>query len=132
MATKKKTKGQSDKRVKIQDWKSIKWVLNNLDDDTLSQIDATEFDTERYLDWIAHLVDNGFVINFGWDDWSKCYQVTATCSFEGFANSGYAVSARSDEDFVDAVKILWGKIEFVANFDLPSTYEKTPTRSKRG
>lgn len=129
----KKIKASDDgKRIKFTDWKNTKWVLNNLDDEQIAKIDAAEFDTGRYLDWLSYLVDNGMEIKLGYDDWSKCYQATITGAWENFLNTGYAVSARSDEGFEDALKILWGKFEFIAQGDLAACYEKKPKRSKRG
>lgn len=131
MATKTK-KDEPKKREKFADWKNTKWVLNNLDDEQLAAIDSMEFDTGRYLDWLAHLVDNGMELKLGWDSYSNCYQATLTGAWKGYPNTGYAVSARSDEDFEDCVKILWGKYEFIAQGDLASCYEKPPKRGKRG
>lgn len=127
----KKTEKKSGKRKKFVDWKNTKWCLNNLDDDMLAQIDSMHFDTERYMDWVSHLVDNGMELKLGFDDWSECYVGTLIGGWEGFVNTGYAVSARSDEDFVDVIKILWGKYEFIAQGDLSAVYETPPKKSRK-
>lgn len=130
--TKKTSTKMSEKRIRFQDWKNTKWVLNNIDDDLLAQIDNADFDTGRYMDWLSHLVDHGIEVKFTFDDWSQCYQATALGAWQGFPNCGYAVAARSDEGFEDCIKILWGKIEFIAQMDLVACYEQPQKRSRRG
>lgn len=132
MATKtKREKTDPQKRVKITDYKSIKWVLNNINDEQLAAIDALPVDVERMFDWIAHLIDHGIDLKVSWDDWSKCYQLTITGNYEGFLNSGYAMSARSD-DMSDGFKILYGKFEFLCNGDMSTMYEQQTKRARRG
>lgn len=132
MATKKVDKKTTGKRKKFVDWKNTRWVLNNLDDEQIAIIDATDFDTGRYMDWFSHLIDNGMKLTMDYDDWSECYQATLLGAWDGYPNTGYAVSARSDDGFEDCVKILWGKYEFIAQGDLAACYEKPKKRGKRG
>lgn len=132
MATKPKSAEKSKKREKFLDWKNTKWVLNNLDDEQLAVLDSTPFDTARYMDWFSHLVDNGIELKIGYDNWSECYQATITGAYNGFVNTGYACSARSDDGFEDCIKILWFKFEYLCNGDMSQAYEKTPKRGKRG
>lgn len=118
------------KREKFADYKNAKWVLNNLDDKQLAVMDSTPFDVERYLDWVAHLVDNGCELKLTWDTWSGCYQGNVFGAFLGFKNTGYGISARSD-DFTDVIKILWFKFEYLCEGDLTLAAEETKSR-KRG
>lgn len=130
--TTKDTDKVQGKRKKFTDWKGTKWVLNNLDDEQIALIDNTEFDAGRYMDWVTYLVDNGMKLTLDYDDWSECYQATLLGAWEGFPNTGYAVSARSDDGYEDCLKILWGKYEFIAQGDLASCYEKPKSKRKRG
>lgn len=119
------------KREKFADYKNSKWVLNNLDDVQLALMDSTPFDIERYLDWCAHLVDNGCEVKLTWDTWSNCYLGNVFGTFLGFPNTGYGVSARSD-NFADIIKILWFKYEYLCEGDLASAYEAPVKTSRRG
>jgi len=122
----------SNKREKFQDWKNTKWILNNLDESQLAKLDATEFDVGRYMDFMSHLVDNGIEIKFTYDNWSYCYQGTLLGAWEGYPNTGYATSARSDAGFEDIVKILWFKFEYLCHGDMSQAYEIVKKREKRG
>jgi len=125
------TLDKTDKRKRWQDWANTKWVLNNLDEEQLAAMDSTPFDTGRYMDWVAHLVDSGIELKLGWDDYSKCYVGTMQGSWIGYPNTGYACSARSD-DFEDIIKILWFKFEYLCNGDMSQAYSAPEKRRKRG
>lgn len=121
----------TDKREKFTDWKNTVWVLNNLDENQLGQMDSMDFDGERYTEFLEKCVDNGLSIKTDWDDYSECYKVTATGAWKGFRNTGVATQARSSE-LADCYKILWFKISEVADWDLAQFIDKSPNRRKRG
>ena len=121
---------KSKKRQKVTNWKDTVWVLNNLSDDQLVEMDAQPFDVERYAEFLEKLVDMGLEIKVGWDDYSKCYQVTVTGSWKDFPNTGYATSSRSSE-IVDCFKIIWFKLDYLSNYDL-TIWHNESKRRKRG
>lgn len=125
------TSEKEPKRKKFLDWKDTRWVLNNLDEEQLVQMDNTPFDVARYMDWISHLVDMGIEVKLGWDDFSRCYVGTLMGSWVGYVNTGYAVSARSDS-FEDIIKILWFKFEYLCDADMSKAYEQPKSRKRRG
>lgn len=130
-----KSKSSSPKkkseRQRIKDFGSLVWILNNLSDDELSHMDSQEFDAGRFCDFLEGCVDNGLDVKFSWDNYSSSYSVQAMGAWEGFHNSGMAVSARSVDVF-DAAKVLWFKISFMCEFDLTQYREKARERGKRG
>jgi len=123
-------KPKAERREKFDDYKNAKWVLNNLNDDQLAEMDTMPFDVGRYLDWCAHLVDNGCEVKLTWDSYSNCYQGNVFGAWLGFTNTGHGISARSD-DFEDIIKILWFKFEYLCEGDLTKAVEPTRTK-KRG
>jgi hypothetical protein len=118
-------------REKITDWKSFQFVMNNLNDEELAALEQAPFDSERNSEFLEKLIDNGFDVKFGWDTYSKAYQITATGSWRGFQNAGICVSARSPEVF-DAFHILWFKIEFIAGWDLTQFVGQSTGKRNRG
>lgn len=120
-----------DYKNKFADYKNSRWVLNNLDENQLAKMDATDFDMSRGLEWFEKLVDEGMEIKFTFDRYSECYQANLFGAWEGWKNTGYGVSARSNT-FEDIVKILWFKYEFLCEGDLPSAWEDKPRTSRRG
>lgn len=133
MATRKNSKKEDStaKRKKVKDWQSIQYVLNNLLEEHWAWLDQTKFDGERYSEFVEGMIDQGFSFKLDWDNYSECYQATATCMWEGFHNTGYAVSGRS-EDIWDAQHILWFKMVEIAEWDLVAQAEEHPKRGKRG
>lgn len=129
MATKKKP--SSGDRTKVKDMLAMSWVMNNLNDKEILAVDATDFDAERFTDFMEKCVDSGLDVKMGWDNYSKSYQVTAMGSWQGFNNESIACSARGVTIF-DAWKILWFKIDVIADWDLRQFVNQSGERSKRG
>jgi len=120
------------KRKRFEDWTNTKWVMNNLDENQLALMDATEFDVAKYVDWFNHLVEHGIDIKLGWDNYSYCFQATLQGSYHNYPNCGYACSARSSEGFEDCIKILWFKFEYLCDGDMAQAYVDPPKGKRRG
>jgi hypothetical protein len=134
MARKSKARVMTDGEIlreKITDFRSLNWVLNNLSDTEISAMDATNFDPERFAEFIEKLVDNGFDVKLTWDTYSNTYQISAMGAWQNFPNENFAVSARG-MDMFDAWKVLWFKVDFIAQWDLSQFLDKSPSRKKRG
>lgn len=126
-------KKKSTEREKITNFSSIKWAINNLTEKELSAADDLEFDIARFAEWLDVLIDNeGLDFKFGWDTYSKCFQMSLMGLYKGFPNSEYAVSARSDVGFEDCARLLVFKFDTIANRDLSTVYEEVRRGSKRG
>jgi len=126
-----KVTDEKPKRVKIKDFMSINWVMNNLSDDEITALDQTEFDGERFADFMEMCVDNGLDIKVTWDNYAHTYQVTLIGAWQGFPNESCGVSSRGNDIF-DAFKVAWFKVTIIANWDLRSMVELKETRRKRG
>lgn len=134
MAKKSNAQKVTDEKVsreKIDDFRNLRWVLNNLSDTEIVQMDATAFDSERFADFMEVLVDNGFDVKLTWDVYSSTYQISAMGAWKHYPNTNYAVSARG-LDIFDAWKAIWFKIDFIAGWDLPQFADNEVVRRKRG
>jgi hypothetical protein len=133
MASKSKNSKADDskKRIKIADFKSIVWVLNNLNDDEIAAMDMLPFDGEKFAEFVELCVDSGLDIKLSYDDYSNAYQCTAIGAWQSFHNAGIGVSARG-LDIFDSFKILWFKVEQIAGWDLRQFVDKQSVRSRRG
>lgn len=129
MASKKSPKP----RKRITDFKSLKWVMNNLSETDLAHVDAMSVDPERMYEWIETLVtEQGMDCSVRWDTYSKCLQVNLVGAWQGFPNTGYAVSARSSLGMLDALKILYWKYAEICHDELSSVYEERRSGPRRG
>lgn len=102
------------------DYQKVKFVFNNLSESDLETFDASDWssqDAETLSDNLTKLIDNGFQLSIKYDDYSKGYQITASCRLVGKDSVGYATSARSS-DLLDAMRIITYKIIFMAELDL--------------
>lgn len=118
---------------RLSDFKGLKWVLNNLTEGELVQADAMDFDLARFSEWLETLIEKeGLDFKFGWDAYSKSYQMTLVGAWKGFVNSGYALSSRSDQGFEDCARLLVFKAETIALRDFSSVYSEEPRRPRRG
>lgn len=128
MAAKKSARG-----ARITDFKSLKWCLNNLDDQMLDEADKMPFDLAKFGEFLDVLNEQeGMEFKFGWDAYSGCSQMTLIGAWKGFRNTGHAISARSDAGFEDCARLLSFKYDIIAQRDLPSVFEETTKRRKRG
>lgn len=118
-------------REKTDNFKAMQWVMNNLSDKEISAMDSQQFDGERFAEFMERLIDGGFDVKISWDTYSDAYQVSAMGVWKNFPNQDVACSARGLDVF-DAWKILWFKIDFVANWDLQQFVGDEKVKSRRG
>ena len=126
-------KRKPTKKDRLDDFRNLTWVLNNLTEGELTEADSTEFDVERFgefLDICIH--EHGMDFRFTWDAYSNSYQATLVGAWKGYPNAGYAVSARSDRGFADCALLLAFKFDRIADRDLGSVADERPSRRKRG
>lgn len=116
----KKTKKADSKRKKIAYGAGLVWVANNLSEEQLKHADEIAPDTAEIIEFMLSSVDAGLDIKVGWDDYSNCYQAVAIGSWSDFPSSGYAVSARSSRDVLDALVLVWYKVMVMAQGELSS------------
>lgn len=95
----------------------ITWVMNNLTASELAKYDALEKDYSAIFADLNRLMEQGWKLSCKWDDRSGAHQATLIAGFADMENAGFALSARSD-DLLDAIGIVWYKIEVVAQNDL--------------
>lgn len=129
--SKEKKRSEKSKRKKRNFGEALTWVLNNLSVSQLDMLDERYPDASQIMDFFLACVDSGLNVTLAWDDYSGGYQATAIGAWEGYANSGYAVSGRSSRDCHDALAIIWFKIAICAEGDLssmPSEKEKDDMR----
>lgn len=134
MASKTKPKregGAPDKRKKFTDYKSTEWVLNNLPDELLDDMDKREWVDKDVFSFFDTAIHHGLAIKVDWDDYSDCYKATASGMWVGYANTGFATQGRSS-DVGDALKILWYKVVIVCEWDLSSHSSGATKREIRG
>lgn len=127
------TKNKKSKRQRITDFANMTWVLNNLTNDELDQADAMEFDLERFGEWLDMLIErDGMEFKFGWDNYSSTWQATLMGAWQGFRNSGYALSARSSAGFADCARLVVFKYDTICVGDMPAVAGEVKEARKRG
>lgn len=95
----------------------ITWVINNLTATQLAEYDALEKDYSIIFADLNRLLEKGWKMSCKWDDRSSAHQATLIAGYSDMENAGFALSARSD-DLLDAIGIVWYKIEVIAQSDL--------------
>jgi len=106
------------------------WVLNNLDDGMLEQLDEFEKTPPNLLDFLTDCVDKGIDVKCGYDSYSDGYQAVAMGSYKDFPSAGFSASGFSKHGSDDALFVLWYKVAIVCQFDLSSA-EGRDKRSQR-
>lgn len=130
--TKPQREGSHDsKRKKFTDYRKTEWVLNNLEPEQLSDMDARDWSQGDLISFFDTAIARGLDIKVGWDDYSSCFKATAAGMWLGFANTGYATQGRSS-DVGDALKILWYKCVVVCEWDLSAFSTGATEREIRG
>ena len=117
MPTKKSSRTKRKKAPEQVPFGEITWVMNNLTNEQLSDMDATEWTGDHIIGRIQFLVEGGWKISAKWDYYSEAVQVSCIQVEKGRPNAGYAFSARSD-DVLDAMKIVVYKHDVVAEGNL--------------
>lgn len=131
MVTKgKKTK--PSKRMKAPYKAGLHWVLNNLTEAKLSDLDRRAPTDETIMEFFLGCVDAGIDVKITHDVYSDCYTAIAVGSWEGFPSEGFATSGRSARDPSDALAILWYKVVVLADGDLSSIPTEDKIDSLRG
>lgn len=105
------------------DYKNWNWALNNLPQEALDHFDESPPTPDEIMIGLHRLQESGFKITSGYDDYSKCWIMKATCGTQGFHNSGIAISARGN-DFEDCAGLLIYKYFTVAQESLVDFVEK--------
>jgi hypothetical protein len=116
----KKKSNSETKRIKRAFGSKLIWLLNNLSEDKLAHADELAPTAPTIMDFLMEAVDHGLDIKVGWDNYSECYQASAIGSWDGYPSAGYAVSARSNRDCMDALALVWYKVVIMADGDLSS------------
>lgn len=110
-----KTKEKKFERI---DFKSIKFVFDNLSSEQMKAFDDNPPTLEEIFKGVLQLVDQGAKISIKYDSYSgRGYLATATFDLTGFVNSGYAISARGS-DIEDCLGILCFKYFNAASEEL--------------
>lgn len=121
-----------DKRIKLP-FGNVVWILNNLDESQLEELDAFEQNPPDLYAFMSDCIDKGMDLKIAYDNYSKGYQAIATGCYEEFPSAGYACSGFSKADASDALFVLWYKVAVVCQFDLSSMKDReTRTRKLRG
>lgn len=128
----KSKKAPETKRVKRSYGSKLIWLLNNLSEEKLNHADGIAPPAEAIMEFIMEAVDSGIDIKVGWDDFSGCYQATAIGAWENFPSAGFAVSARSGRDCLDALVLVWYKVVVMAGGDLSSLPSDQDVDDMRG
>lgn len=104
------------------EWNRLVWVINNLppaDLELIAKKPAKELDL---IAWLDEQIQSGGDVKFSWDDFGNCPSIKLMYSYEGFDNSGYAVSGRG-EDFWHCLRIVHYKCTQVAQKGLSNLTE---------
>lgn len=125
---KKGNKQGTEKRIKLP-FGDIKFVLNNLDDGMIEDLNAYEAKKPDLSAFLSDCVDKGLDIKIGYDNYSGGYQAIATGNYKDFPSSGYACSGFSRSDAYDALFVLWYKVSVVCQFDLSSAKDREKRNS---
>lgn len=123
--------GTDKRRKKFTNYQKTQWVLNNLADEQLDDMDKRDWPYEDVFTFFDTAISRGLDIKVGWDDYSQCFKATASGMWLGFTNTGYATQGRSS-DCQDALKILWYKVVVVCDWDLSQYAAGTTEREIRG
>lgn len=113
------------------DFRSVQWVLNNLSETELQEMDGLGLDLPAVMEKIGEMVGDGWKISARYDDYSDAVQVTATMLTTGNLNAGLAISGRSD-DLADCFLIVAYKFFYVAEGDLKQYSQEPGGRRVRG
>jgi len=119
----------SKKRLEKLPFGDLKWVMNNLTTEQLSDMDKRAYTGDEVIGLVQRLVEDRWQISVKWDDYSGGIQVTAIMPYKNLPNAGYAFSGRSD-DILDAMTIVVYKYFVVADGNL-SEFE-IPQQNLRG
>lgn len=112
MPTKKKSTPKKKPPAQVP-FGEITWVMNNLTQEQLSDMDATDWSGDHIIARIQVLAEGGWKVSVKWDYYSGALQVSCIQVEKGRPNAGYAFSGRSD-DILDAMKIIVYKYDVVA------------------
>lgn len=110
--TSKKTKKQQ--KPQQMDWKQTNWVLNNLTDQELQDLDDNPPTQDEVYSWMARMIEKGWKVSIKWDYENACHLMTLVNLEKGNDEGGFAFSSRSD-DVADCIAICWYKYVRVAN-----------------
>jgi len=128
---KRKENGKSKRKKRAFGSKLI-WLLNNLSEEKLTHADEIAIPAEEIMEFLMEAVDSGLDIKVGWDDHSGCYQASAIGAWDNFPSAGFAVSARSNRDCLDALVLVWYKVAVMADGDLSSLPADSDVDEMRG
>lgn len=129
--TKKSEASNSSVREKLP-FGDVKFVLNNLDDGQISELDLYEDKHPDLYGFLSDCVDKGIDLKITYDKYSKGYQCVATGAWYGFPSSGFATSGFSKAGADDALFVVWYKVAIVCNFDLSSAQGRELRTKERG
>lgn len=110
----------------------ITFVLNNLDNGQLEELDNLEKTPPDLYSFMSDCVDKGIDLKIGYDNYSKGYQAVATGAYDGFPSAGFATSGFSKAGADDALFVLWYKVAIICQFDLSSANGREKRTKQRG
>lgn len=110
-------RGKKEQKATPIDFKAIVWVLNNLTETELEEMDGSGVSMGDVLDGIYEMIEDGWKVSIRHDDYSDSPMVSAVNLDGNNLNGGFGMSSRSSE-LGDALKILYWKFFKVANRDL--------------
>lgn len=108
----------------------IQFVLNNLDDGQVAELDAFENNPPDLYAFLSDCIDKGIDLKISFDNYSKGYQAIATGAWKHYPSADFACSGFSRHSADDALFVLWYKVAVVCQFDLSSAAGRE-TRSKK-
>ena len=96
----------------------VQFVMNNLTDDVLEQLNEAPLDLEVMYQMRNTALREGFTISIKWQETFKSWQCSLVCSGIGCKNQGLAVSGSSTLDGTDAEYVALFKLFHIAGGDL--------------
>ncbi len=127
-----KKKDVKSKRARRSYGVKLQWRLNHLSEAKINDADERSPSPNDLLEFLTSAVDAGLDVKVSWDDFSSCYIASAVGAWDGFDSAGYAVSARSGRDCLDALALVWYKVVILADGDLSSIPSDTESDDMRG
>lgn len=110
----------------------VTFVLNNLDDGQMAELDGFEKTPPDLLVFITDCIDKGIDVKIAFDNYSKGYQAIATGAYDGFPSANFATSGFSRHGADDALFVLWYKVAVICQFDLSSAAGRETRSRERG
>lgn len=127
-----KTKGNKETSRTRAEYGKMQFVLNNLDDGQLEELDKMPFGQVDVVGFITNCVDNGIDVKISHDSYSGGYQAIASGGWKDYPSEGFGTSAFSKSGADDALFVLWYKVEIICEYNLSSASGREKRTRERG